>query len=272
MLKAGSTGTLARFGRLAGLALGALVLVACTTPNRAPVVDLSGTPGAGTETAGGAATYVVRPGDTLYSIARQHQVAWQDIATWNGISDPSQLRVGRTLRVGQGAGSAPPMSSGTSVAQVQPIATPDVESRPLDGSAQAPATPRQPVRANDSGIDWTWPSPGKVIAEYNQALNKGLDLEGNIGDPVLAAADGTVVYAGSGLRGYGNLLIVRHNATFLSAYAHNSKLLVNEGDAVKRGQRIAELGQSDAPSPRLHFEIRRGGTPEDPRQFLPARP
>src|SRR5690606_12637120 len=180
------------------------------------------------------------------------------------------LRVGRTLRVGQGGAGAP--SGGGSVAQVQPIAVPGVESRPLDGTAQAPSAPRQPVRANDSGIEWIWPAQGKVIAEYNQALNKGVDLEGAIGDPVIAAADGSVVYSGSGLRGYGNLLIVRHNATFLSAYAHNSKLLVKEGDSVKRGQQIAELGQSDAPSPRLHSEIRRGGTPEDPRQILPVRP
>lgn len=271
MLNAGSTVAPVRLARLVGLlAVGAVVLAACTTPNRAPVVDLSGSSSASGTDMGSAPTYVVRPGDTLYSIARQHQVTWQELASWNGIADPSQLRVGRTLQVGRAGTSGAPAMGAVEVAQVQPIATPSVESRPLDGSASAPATPRQPMR-NDSGIDWAWPVEGKIIAAYNQALNKGVDIEGAVGDPVRAAADGTVVYAGSGLRGYGNLLIVRHNATFLSAYAHNSRLLVNEGDDVKRGQQIAELGQSDAPSPRLHFEIRRGGTPEDPMQFLPAR-
>ncbi len=272
MLKAGSTAAPWRLLRLVGgLSLGALVLAACTTPNRAPVVDLSGSQaGSGGTQVGAGTTYVVRPGDTLYSIARQHGVSWQEVASWNGIADPSQLRVGRTLTIGKTGGAAPSTGS-TGMAQVQPIPTPTVESRPLDGTtASTPTTPR-PVQANDSGIDWLWPAQGKVIGEYNQALNKGIDIEGNIGDPVLASADGTVVYAGSGLRGYGNLLIIRHNATFLSAYAHNSRLLVSEGQEVKRGQRVAELGQSDAPSPRLHFEIRRGGTPEDPMRFLPAR-
>lgn len=273
MLKAGSTAASARLARLVGgLAFGAMVLAACTTPNRAPVVDLSGGSVAGAQASGTAQTYVVRPGDTLYSIARQHSVTWQEIASWNGIADPSQLRVGRTLQVGaQGASPDTSSMGGTNVAQVQPVPVPGVQSRPLDGAVVSePDTPRQQAR-NDSGINWAWPAQGKIISEYNQALNKGIDIEGAVGDPVRAAADGTVVYAGSGLRGYGNLLIVRHNATFLSAYAHNSRLLVNEGDDVKRDQQIAELGQSDAPSPRLHFEIRRGGTPEDPMQFLPAR-
>lgn len=273
MLKAGSTAAPWRLLRLVGgVSLGALVLAACTTPNRAPVVDLSGSQASGTGTqVGPSTTYVVRPGDTLYSIARQHGVTWQEVASWNGIADPSQLRVGRTLTIGGGGSAAPATGGGTGMAQVQPIPTPTVEVRPLDGSsASTPSTPR-PVQANDSGIDWLWPAQGRVIAEYNQALNKGIDIEGNVGDPVVAAADGTVVYAGSGLRGYGNLLIIRHNATFLSAYAHNSRLLVSEGQEVKRGQRVAELGQTDAPSPRLHFEVRRGGTPEDPMRFLPPR-
>ena len=124
----------------------------------------------------------------------------------------------------------------------------------------------------DERLDWAWPASGRVIENFDEQRNKGIDIAGNPGDPVLAAADGRVVYAGSGLRGYGNLLIIKHNNTFLSAYVHNRQLLVREGQMVKRGQRIAELGNSDAPSPRLHFEIRRQGRPIDPLAQLPARP
>ncbi len=267
---AGLRRDVARLGRLAGvLGLGAILMAACTTTNRAPIENLAG----GSDVSGssgmsaGQPSYVVRPGDTLYSIARQHQVSWEDVARWNNIQDPSQLRVGTTLRVGTGEGSAVAQASG---AQVQPIASGNVESRPLDGADSSPSAPR-PEPDTSSGINWAWPADGEVVGQFNESLNKGIDIQGEVGDPVRATADGVVVYAGSGLRGYGNLLIVRHNATFLSAYAHNSRLLVGEGDNVSRGQQIAELGQSDAPSPRLHFEVRRGGTPEDPMRFLPAR-
>lgn len=265
--------------RLAGTwVLGAWLLAACTSTSKAPVVDLSAdpaAPAAQTAPRDAAATYIVRSGDTLYSISRAHNVSWQDLATWNNITDPSQLRVGQSLRVGAGSIQAPPAPTGTAVAQVEPIKEVGVEQRPLDGSVvttppvTAPAMTPAPV--NTSGIDWLWPASGKVISGFNEALNKGVDIEGNLGDPVVAAADGVVVYSGSGLRGYGNLLIVRHDATYLSAYAHNSQLLAKEGQNVRRGEKIAELGQSDAPSPRLHFEIRRGGTPEDPMRYLPAR-
>ncbi len=260
----------ARLGRLAcALGIGAALMAACTTNTRAPVVDLAGGADVGAASVpSGQATYVVRPGDTLYSIARQHQVSWEDVARWNNIHDPSQLRVGTTLRVGTGDASTVAQASG---AQVQPIASTNVESRPLDGAAATPGSSQRPTPDTTSGINWAWPASGEVIDGFNESLNKGIDIQGEVGDPVMATADGVVVYAGSGLRGYGNLLIVRHDSTFLSAYAHNSRLLVAEGDKVSRGQTIAELGQSDAPSPRLHFEIRRGGTPEDPMRFLPPR-
>lgn len=268
---------------------GAWLLAACTTPNRAPVVDMSAPapPSAavpGTSPATSAGSYVVRPGDTLYSISRAHNVGWQDLANWNGITDPSQLRVGQTLRIEGGSGG--PVAAAetpTGVVQVQPIGGTGVQQRPIEGAPATPGTapaspgtapaapPSAPRQSNDSGIDWLWPASGNVIAQFNQSLNKGIDIEGQLGDPVVASADGQVVYSGSGLRGYGNLIIIRHNASFLSAYAHNSKLLAKEGQTVRRGERIAEMGQSDAPSPRLHFEIRRGGTPEDPMRFLPPR-
>lgn len=256
------------------LVCGAVVLAACTTGTRAPVVDMSGAKPADTASTAGASTYVIRPNDTLYSIARAHNVSWQDLATWNNITDPSQLRVGQSLSIrGAGGASAPAANTPSTVAQAEPIGGSGVQQRPLDGATPAPgpSEPTAPAAVNPSGIDWLWPASGKIIAGFNQALNKGVDIEGAVGDPVVAAADGVVVYSGSGLRGYGNLLIIRHNASYLSAYAHNSKLIAKEGQNVRRGEKIAELGQSDAPSPRLHFEIRRGGTPDDPMKYLPQR-
>jgi lipoprotein NlpD len=118
---------------------------------------------------------------------------------------------------------------------------------------------------------WQWPAPGKVIEGFDETRNKGIDIAGNDGDPVLAAADGEVVYVGAALRGYGNLVIVKHSEEFISAYAHNKQILVKQGQAVKRGQRIAEIGRSDADRTKLHFEIRRQGKPVDPLKYLPAR-
>ena len=123
----------------------------------------------------------------------------------------------------------------------------------------------------DEEVAWAWPASGSVLAGFDEGRSKGLAIGGKAGDPVLAAADGRVVYAGSGLRGYGNLVIVKHNATFLSAYAHNQALLVKEDQVVRRGQRIAEMGSSDAERVQLHFEIRRQGKPVDPARLLPPR-
>jgi lipoprotein NlpD len=128
----------------------------------------------------------------------------------------------------------------------------------------------QPAGGPDD-LAWAWPSTGKMVAPFSEAGNKGLDFAGKVGDAVLAAGDGKVVYAGSGLRGYGELVIVKHNATYLSAYAHNRKILVKEGQAVTRGQKIAEMGNTDADSVKLHFEIRKQGKPIDPLQYLPKK-
>ncbi len=128
-----------------------------------------------------------------------------------------------------------------------------------------------PARDPDEDLNWTWPAAGAVATPFDDAKYKGLEISGKAGDPVLAAADGRVVYAGSGLRGYGNLIIVKHNATYLSAYAHNQTLLVKEDQVVRRGQKIAEMGSSDADRVQLHFEIRRQGKPVDPAKLLPPR-
>lgn len=145
--------------------------------------------------------------------------------------------------------------------EIKPEARPEVKPE-----AALPAAPAGP-----DDINWLWPSSAKVAAGYNEASNKGLDFAGKAGDPVLAAGEGKVVYAGAGLRGYGELVIVKHNTTFLSAYAHNRKILVKEGQQVSRGQKIAEMGNTDADSVKLHFEIRKQGKPVDPAQYLPKR-
>jgi lipoprotein NlpD len=139
-----------------------------------------------------------------------------------------------------------------------------------DAKPEAPAAAPAAAPGPDD-VAWMWPSSAKVSAPYSDAGNKGIDFAGKAGDPVLAAGEGKVVYAGSGLRGFGELVIVKHNATYLSAYAHNRKILVKEGQQVSRGQKIAEMGNTDADSVKLHFEIRKQGKPVDPAQYLPKR-
>ena len=144
------------------------------------------------------------------------------------------------------------------------------EAKPVEVKAAENKSAEKPPLTGDE-VEWMWPANGKLIAPYAEGGSKGVDIAGKTGDPVLAAASGVVSYAGTGLRGYGNLVVLRHNATYLSVYAHNSKLLVKEKDTVVRGQKIAEMGSTDTESPRLHFEIRRQGKPADPQKFLPAR-
>lgn len=150
----------------------------------------------------------------------------------------------------------------------QPSA-PVVEPKPEVKPEVLPAAPA--VVAGPDDVPWIWPVPAKVTAPFSESGNKGLNFAGKAGDPVVAAGDGKVVYAGAGLRGYGELVIVKHNATYLSAYAHNRKILVKEGQSVTRGQKIAEMGNTDADSVKLHFEIRKQGKPVDPAQYLPKR-
>ena len=170
------------------------------------------------------------------------------------------------------AGKQPYSDEAWAKAQQSPAMAPIViPPKPVDApSADKPPTPA-PSPASPDEIAWAWPYGGKLLAPFSESSNKGVDLAGKPGDAVLAAAAGKVVYAGTGLRGYGKLVIVKHDATFLSAYAHNSQILVKEGQAVARGQKIAEVGSTDAEQPMLHFEIRRQGKPVDPQQYLPKR-
>lgn len=147
---------------------------------------------------------------------------------------------------------------------------PDASSAALK-PAPPPAAPGSSA-GDDDHVDWGWPAGGRVLAGFSEATNKGLDIVGKIGDPVYASASGRVVYSGTGLRGYGKLIIIKHNQTYLSAYAHNSNILVKEGQNVTKGQKIAEVGNTDAPQAKLHFEIRRLGKPVDPAKYLPDRP
>jgi lipoprotein NlpD len=235
----------------------------------------------GAENAGKPGYYTIKPGDTLIRIGLDMGQNWRDIARWNNLDNANLIEVGQVLRV---VPPAPPPS----VASTQPVApSGPVEARTLDGApavpgpaAGTPAAGTGPVapgpmitegREGDERVPWMWPANGPVVARFDDARSKGLAIAGNTGDPVYAAADGRVVYAGSGLRGYGNLVIVKHNNTYLTAYAHNRALLVREDQVVRRGQQIAEMGDTDAERVQLHFEIRRQGQPVDPARLLPPR-
>lgn len=159
----------------------------------------------------------------------------------------------------QAQGASPPARAAEARQEAAPVAA---------AAAVSPAADAPGERRVD-GVVWSWPATGKIVGNFAQT--KGVDIAGKAGDPVLAAAEGKVVYAGSGLRGYGQLVIVKHDATYLSAYAHNQKILVKEGQSVKRGQKIAEMGKTDSDSVKLHFEVRRQGKPVEPMDYLPGR-
>ncbi|MFT3733905.1 MAG: peptidoglycan DD-metalloendopeptidase family protein [Rhodocyclaceae bacterium] len=345
---------------LHSLCLVAVLLAACASQTPAPIetrtpASVSG----GASSSSEAATarpgyYIVKKGDTLYSIALEHGHDYRDVAAWNGIDNPSLIRVGQELRVTPpGSGSAPvaagiatpapaPAAGGT-----QPVNVPRIEVRPVDSPATAPkpaaatggvvseprggriaysekawaelqsasaplatpATATPPVVASapaatpvtrplpapaaasepkpalakpeaattpakpvDDKLEWAWPSAGKIITPFNESSNKGLDFGGALGDPVYAAASGKVIYAGSDLRGYGNLVIIKHGSQYTTVYAHNREILVKEQQQVQKGQKIAVMGDSDADRPKLHFEMRMpGGKPVDPNKLLPTR-
>ncbi|QIL43446.1 peptidoglycan DD-metalloendopeptidase family protein [Acidovorax sp. HDW3] len=272
----------------------ALLLVGCgTSLNRAPVEDrgtavggVSASPGQvvdapkllpGAENAGKPGYYSVKPGDTLIRIGLENGQSWKDIARWNNLENPNLIEVGQVLRVvSPGAAVAaapvpPAVVGGDTGVVTRPVGSPAVA--PAAGAAApVPAPVPAPAAAStEDGVAFVWPASGSLLAGFDEARNKGYDIGGKVGDPVLAAADGRVVYAGAGLRGYGNLVILKHNNTYLTAYAHNQTLLVKEDQSVRKGQKIAEMGSTDADRVKLHFEIRRQGKPVDPSRYLPAR-
>ncbi len=262
--------------------------------------------------------YVIKRGDTLYSIALEHGADYRDVARWNQLDDPTKISVGQVLRVTPPAGE-PSVQVGAARDR-----TP-LQARPLDGTgtlqgqgdgstrvapkalrlpyseenlallskgdagalaptvkpvavapapAPAPAKPEPPAPAaadrDPDALDFIWPARGGLLAKFSEPSSKGVDIGGKPGDPVVAAAAGQVLYTGTGIRGFGKLIVIRHDNGFSSVYAHNREILVKEGQNVARGQRIAELGDSDADRPKLHFEIRKSGKPVDPLRYLPG--
>jgi lipoprotein NlpD len=327
-------------------ALVALAVVGCVSRVPAPV-DERAPPRAAAKPAAPPETYVVKRGDTLYSIALDLGVDWRELAAWNQLSDATRLQTGQVLRVRPP--QAPAAAAPAEGVVVSPIETTQpIVTRPLGAEAPAaapaaptpvapasamlktepkgvrlpyseenlaalqrgesvpravvqpaqpgapapkpepaaaakpeapaaakpepPAAPKPEPDAPGDRVDWAWPAAGKVVGTFNGAVSKGVDIGGRVGDPVYASAAGRVVYSGEGIPAYGKLVIIRHNSTYLSAYAHNSQILVKEGQNVARGQKIAELGSTGAKEAKLHFEIRRLGKPVDPLAYLPSRP
>ncbi|MHB8472387.1 MAG: peptidoglycan DD-metalloendopeptidase family protein [Gammaproteobacteria bacterium] len=215
--------------------------------------------------------HAVRRGETLYAIAFLYGYSYQQLANWNHIAPPYAIYVGQRLRV------MPPGARAPSPIRVLPA-----EPGPASGNA-TPASPAEaasptskpglPERLPSGPLRWTWPTRGNLLHSFDpsQPGGKGIDIDGTAGQTVNAAADGWVVYSGSGLMGYGQLIIVKHDKSLLSAYAHNKNMLVKEGEAVRAGQPIAAMGMNSANQPTLHFEIRRDGKPVDPLLYLPAR-
>jgi lipoprotein NlpD len=226
--------------------------------------------------------YVIRQGDTLYGIAWRYKLDYQVLARWNGIGPPYRIYVGQRLRLSPPTAAAgqPPASAPAKSTKMPSVAAIPVKPDPRPTVAAAPpATPSvtetspksQPGGAvrTSGGINWQWPAQGRVESADSVLGERGINIFGSRGQSVRAAASGRIVYSGSGLVGYGKLIIIEHNDTYLSAYAHNDKLLVAEGARVVGGQQIAEMGSTGARQVMLHFEIRRGGKPVPPLEFLP---
>ena len=248
-------------------------------------------------------TYVVQKGDTLYSIAFNHGLDYHEIADLNGIQNPGVIRVGQEIRLFPASSDAAikpapeikpqevPIKSQPKAAKLpyseqavaeiekmqeaarkpEPVVMAKVEPKPTPKPEPKPvAATNDASEADEDIVEWSMPTNGKVIGEFSESANqKGIDIAGKRGQAVVASAAGKVVYSGSGLRGYGKLVIIKHNKTYLSAYAHNDQILVKEGQSVTRGQKIAEMGNTDADQVKLHFEIRKFGKPVDPIKYLP---
>ncbi len=287
--------------------IAAALIAGCTAKRGAPVVDRApeAKPAATARPAPRAPEvrpelYIVRKGDTIYGIALDHGLDFRELAQWNGISDPGVIRIGQQLRL-------TPPGGAVVTAPLKPA--PGVETRPLGGSPAAPATgadnvktqPRaervpysdqayaqlsktetapsakpeaRPEPKTDSARgaeepDWGWPASGKIVGTFNGHTSKGIDISGKPGQPVLASAAGRVIFSGTGIRGLGKFIVIKHNDAFISVYAHNNELLVKYDQTVARGQKIAEMGSTDTDQVKLHFEIRRFGNPVDPIKLLP---
>jgi len=236
-----------------------MLAVGCSTPRTKPasVTDRSG----GSSEPAPPGYYRVKRGDTLARIALDNGQAPKDVVQWNKAVNPSFnpniIEIGDLILI-----KAPASTKPVKVAEKKP--------GPVTDKADVPSPTPEPAKSEvvaEPGIRLSWPAKGKVTDDFSDK-NKGIYIAGKVGEPVLAASDGKVVYPGNSLRGYGNLVIVKHDNTYLTAYAHNSKLLVKEGDTVRKGQKIAEMGDTDATSVKLHFELRVNGKPVNPTPYL----
>jgi lipoprotein NlpD len=290
------------------LALSLLMTACASRLDQAPVVDRSGGGVLGTQAAQAGQQpavplgppppgyYRVKPGDTLYRIALENGQNYRDISAWNNLTNPNQIEVDQLLRVVPPGANTAALTPGVATAPLGSNGA--VQSAPLNGAAPSTGAaagvaappiygssansaaltpPSNAAAASDStagassNISFSWPVRGQLLGTFNDSTNKGVNIGGAAGEAVKASADGRVVYAGNGLRGYGNLIIIKHDATYLTAYAHNRSLMVKEGDAVTKGQKIAEMGNSDSDRVMLHFEVRRQGKPVDPLKYLPPQ-
>lgn len=274
--------------------LAMLVLASCASRHGpAPVVDRSppGSARSGVASAASSQTapegfYTIKKGDTLYSIALEHGADYRDVAQWNGLDDPTKLSIGQQLRMRPAQGGG-----GVQVGAAKGAGRPD--SRELDlpgpqgandgGTKTDPKAQRLPYskenvasvaraepKLKEEAIEFVWPAKGKVIAGFAEPRSKGIDIDGKIGDPIVAAAPGRVTYIGNGIPGLGKLIVIKHENGFITVYAHNKEIVVKEQQTVTRGQKIAELGTTDSDRPKLHFQIRKGSAPVDPMRYLPA--
>lgn len=252
-------------GRMGVAGLCAVLVGGCAELYRWP--DRMNTPPARRAEPAPEGHYVIKPGDTLYSIAFRHQLDFRELAVWNDIGPDYLIRPGQVIRL-----SAPEVVASSSI-QTAPMApdpgvpAPSV-SPPVAVALPVPAP--APERA-PGPLSWQWPTRGTVVKEFGDGSGKGVDIAGQLGQPVVAAAPGKVVYSGAALKGYGELIIIKHDDVHLSAYGYNRRRLVGEGATVAAGQPIAELGLGPEQKPVLHFELRRKGKPVDPAAYLPAR-
>lgn len=223
--------------------------------------------------------YTVRKGDTLYSISWRYGLDYKDVARINGIRSPYTIYVGQKIRFKPGSGRSSSSSQASSQSATSravkpaPAAKPVVKPKTTVSRPQSKPTATQQTFVGNQNLQWRWPTQGRVVSTYSNSSpgRKGIDIAGQAGQSVIAAASGKVVYSGNSLPRYGNLLIIKHNDVYLSAYAHSDKLLVKEGEIVKAGQKIALMGRTGTQRDQLHFEIRRNGKPVDPMRFLPKR-
>ncbi|MDX1570530.1 MAG: peptidoglycan DD-metalloendopeptidase family protein [Xanthomonadales bacterium] len=273
-------------------------LLACSSRSPAPIYDRSSNPyrrAAESDTrVQRPSYYVVRKGDTLYSISWRYGLDYKTLAAWNGIGPPFTIFPNERLRLSEPRGRVErrdtPAAS-TRALPSRPASPPPSQPKPDDrassptipspaaSSSKPRPTPQEPAPTPAQGapatgpLQWQWPADGKILSSYSASDpgRKGIDIGGSVGDEVRAAADGEVVYSGSGLVGYGELIIIKHDERFLSAYGHNRARLVKEGERVRAGQKIAELGRTGTSEPMLHFEIRDNGQPVNPSSHLPRR-